>query len=193
MAAKFTRFSETILTKQDRRVVSITVKPLVSDCTGTIYFTDLMVQEGDRLTGYVIHAETLLQKYREDGAIVPPRFYNGVVRSAETVVLFNLGSDTAGLDCYLYPVQDMAAGSVSVGLGAGAHKAAFPMALCARDEVALLASSRECLRNGQPAIKHGFFQYSAAGDSKHPVTLEDKKSARLLFRFQEMQEGGDIL
>ncbi len=193
MAAKFTRFSETILTKQDQRVVSVTVKPLVSDCTGTIYFTDLMVQEGDRLTGYVIHTETLLKKYREDGAIVPPRFYNGVVRSAETVVLFNLGSETAGLDCYLYPVQDMAAGSVSVSLGAGAHKAAFPMALAAGDEVALLASSRECLRNGQPAVKHGFFQYSAVGDSKHPVRLEDKKSARLLFRFQEMQEGGDIL
>ena len=83
----------------------------------------------------------------------------------------------------------MAAGSVSVGLGAGAHKAVLPIALTAGDEVALLASARECLKNGQPAGKHGFFQYSAAGDSKHPVSLEDKKSARLLFRFQEMQEG----
>ena len=45
MAAEFTRFSETILTKQAQRVVSITVKPLISDCTGRIYFTDLMVQE----------------------------------------------------------------------------------------------------------------------------------------------------
>lgn len=163
MAAKFTRFSETILTKQDQRVVSVTVKPLVSDCTGTIYFTDLMVQAGDRLTGYVIHTETLLQKYREDGAIVPPRFYNGVVRSAETVVLFNLGSDTAGLDCYLYPVQDMAAGSVSVGLGAGAHKAVFPMALYAGDEVALIASSRERLRNGQPPVSMDFSSTAPPG------------------------------
>ena len=37
----------------------------------------------------------------------------------------------------------------------------------------------------------GFFQYTGAGDSKHPVTLEEHKSARLLFEFQEMQEGGD--
>lgn len=191
--AKFTRFSETIKTKQEKRVVSVTVRPLIADCTGTIYFTDLMVQEGDRLTGYVIHTETLLQRYREGGQTVPPRFYNGVVRSAETVVLFNLGPDTAGLDCYLYPVQDMAAGSVSVALGAGAHKATFPFALHAGDELALLASSRECLHNGRPAVKHGFYPYTAAGDSKHPVTLADKKSARLLFRFQEMQEGGDIL
>ena len=91
--AEFTRFSETILTKQDQRVVSITVKPMISDCTGRIYFTDLMVQEGDRLTGYVINTETILQKYREDGSIVPSRFYKGVVRWAETVGLFNLGTE----------------------------------------------------------------------------------------------------
>lgn len=193
MAAKFTRFSETIWTKKERRVVSVTVRPLVSDCTGAIYYTDLMLQEGDRLTGYVIHTETLLEKYRENGQIVPPRFYNGVVRSGETVVLFNLGSTTAGLDCYVYPVQAMAAGSISLALGEGAHKAAFPTAARGGDELALLASSRQCLRNGSPAEKRGFFQYSAAGDSKHPVTLEERKSARLLFRFQEMREGGDRL
>lgn len=193
MAANFTRFSQTLLKKADQRVVSITVKPVISDCTGTIYFTDLMVQEGDRLTGYVIHTETLLEKYREDGAVLPPRFYNGVVRSAETVILFNLGSTTAGLDAYIYPVQDMAAGSVSLALGAGGHKATFPGAVQAGDELALLASSRQCLKNGSPTEKRGFFSYTAAGDSKHPVTLEERKSARLLFKFQEMQEGGDIL
>lgn len=193
MAAKFTRFSETILTKRELRVVSVTVRPLVSDCTGTIYFTDLMAQEGDRLTGYVIHTETLLEKYRENGQIVPPRFYNGVVRSGETVVLFNLGATTAGLDCYVYPVRDMAAGSISLALGEGAHKAAFLSAASAGDELALLASVRQCLKNGGPTEKRGFFQYSAAGDSKHPVTLELRKSARLLFRFQEMRESGDRL
>ena len=193
MAANFTRFSETILKKEDQRVVSITIKPMISDCTGNIYFTDLMVQEGDRLTGYVIHTETQLEKYREDGEIIPPRFYNGVVRSAETVVLFNLGSTTAGLDAYIYPVQDMVAGSISLALGAGAHKASFLQAVRAGDELALLASSRECLLNGTTTEKNGFFQYSAAGDSKHPVTLEAGKSARLLFEFQEMQEGGDWL
>ena len=62
MAAEFSRFSETILTKQAQRVVSITVKPLISDCTGRIYFTDLMVQEGDRLTGYEITTETIMQQ-----------------------------------------------------------------------------------------------------------------------------------
>lgn len=191
--AEFTRFAETLECKKEMRVVSVTVKPLVLDCTGRIWFTDLMLQEGDRLTGYVIHSETLMEKYREDGRIVPPRFYNGLVRSSGTVVIFNLGQTSAGLDVKVYPVQDMASGSIELSLGAGAHKARFLSAATAGDEFALLASSRECLRNGAATRKDGFFQYTAAGDSKHPVTVEPGKSARLYVEFQEMQDGGDVL
>lgn len=191
--AEFTRFAETLECKKEMCVVSITVKPLVSDCTGRIWFTDLMVQEGDRITGYVIHSETLLEKYRENGAILPPRFYNGLVRSSGTVVIFNLGQTSAGLDVKVYPVQDMSAGSIELSLGAGAHKAKFLSAANAGDEFALLASSREVLRNDAATRKDGFFQYTAAGDSKHPIRVEPGKSARLYVEFQEMQDGGEVL
>ena len=191
--AEFTRFAETITVKEDMRVVSITVKPIVSDCIGRIWFTDLMVQEGDRLTGFVINPETLLEKYREDDVIVAPRFYNGIVRSSGTVVIFNLGSTTTGLDIQVEPIQDMAAGSIVLSQGAGSHKATFLEEAAAGDTFSLLASSRECLRNGAATKKDGFFQYSAAGDSKHPITLEKGKSAKLYIEFQEMQDGGDVL
>ncbi len=191
--AEFTRFAETLECKKDMRVVSVTVKLLVSDCTGRIWFTDLMAQEGGRLTGYVIHTGTLMEKCRENGESVPPRFYNGLVRSSGTVVIFNLGRTSAGLDIKVYPVQDMAAGGIELSLGAGAHKAKFLSAASARDEFALLASSRECLKNGAATKKDGFFQYSAAGDSKHPVKVEQGKSARLYVEFQEMQDGGDAV
>ena len=191
-SSSFIRLAEVINKHQKKRVVSITVKPTLTDCSGTFWITDLMLQEGMPVTGYTPQTKDgYLAKWDGDEENESLVWYNGVVRSAETVVLFNLGSDTAGLDCYLYPVQDMAAGSISVALGAGAHKAAFPAAVSAGDELALLASSRKCLLNGSPAEKRGFFQYTAAGDSKHPVTVEEHKSARLLFEFQEMQEGGD--
>lgn len=191
--AEFTRFAETLTCKEDARVVGVTVKPVVSDCTGRIWFTDLMAQEGDKLTGYVAHTETLMEKYRENGEIVPPGFYNALVRSSGTVVVFNLGQTSAGLDIKVYPVQAMEAGSIELSLGAGAHKAKFLSAANAGDEFALLASDRAYLRNGAPTRKDGFFQYSAAGDSKHPVTVEKGKSARLYIEFQEMQDGGDVL
>ena len=89
---EFTRFTETITKKQDKRVVNITVKPTITDCTGSVWFTDLMLQEGDKVTGFVINSETFLEKYDGDDATDGKRFYNGIVRSAATCVIFNLGS-----------------------------------------------------------------------------------------------------
>jgi len=95
------------------------VNLLLEDCTGTVYFTDIQAQEGNHLTGYTTNTESMLQKYRENETIVPVRFYNGVVRSGETIILFNLGSTSAGLDCHIYPNQNMAAGSIQLSQGAG--------------------------------------------------------------------------
>ncbi|MBR1477397.1 MAG: hypothetical protein IJ608_05485 [Lachnospiraceae bacterium] len=188
--AEFTRFSETILKKKDARIVSVKVSLVVTDCTGIFWFTDVMAQEGDRLTGYVINTETLTEKYREDGEVVPKRFYNGIVRSEAALVILNRGADTAGLDFKVYPIQTMEDDSIVISQGAGSHKAKFVSAVRAGDEFALLASTRQGLRNGSAVTKEGFFQYSAAGDSKHPVTVEKYKSARVYVEFQETQDGG---
>ena len=179
----FIRLAEVINQKQDMRVVSVTVKPTITDCSGTIYFTDLQLQEGAALTGYTPHTEVFLQKFREDGEVKAPVWFNGVVRGEETVILFNLGQTSAGLDVHLYPKSDMEGGQI----------AAFPNAMNAEDDVALLASTRECTRNGSPEKKEGFYQYSAAWDSKHRVTLAEGKTARILFEMQEMQDGGALL
>jgi hypothetical protein len=193
MAAIFTRFSETINLKENKKIFSIAVKPFINDCTGKVYFTDIQVQEGDKLTGYTPNTETMLKKYRVDGTIVPVRFYNGIVRSKETLVLFNLGSTSAGLDCHIYPIQNMAGSSIELSQSAGAHRLKLKSSVNKDDEISIKASTRECLKNGSPTEKEGFFQYTAAGDSKHIVTLEDGKSARVLFEFQEMQEGSERL
>ena len=185
---------ETVAKKEKKRIVSITVKPLVKDCTGTVWFTDLMLQEGNRLSGYVPNTETLQKAYAtgDEYAVSGKRFYNGIVRGSMTCIIFNLGKTTAGLDWKITPIQSMKAGSVSLALGAGAHKATFTEAAAAGDELSLLASTRECLKNGESSSKDGFFQYSAAGDSKHPVTVEDRKSARLYVEFREMEDGDVI-
>ena len=189
----FIRLAEVINRKQDMRVVSVTVKPTITDCSGTVYVTDLQLQEGSALTGYAPHTEKCLEKYREDGNVKAPVWFNGVVRGEETVILFNLGTTSAGLDIHLYQKSPMAAGSVSLCQGVGGQKGSFPQALSAGDDLALLASMRECTKNGNPEKKEGFYQYSAAWDSKHRVTLENGKTARLLFSMQEMQDGGEPL
>lgn len=189
MSKGFTRLSETINLKEEKKVFNIRVKPFISDCVGKVFFTDIQLQEGSNLTGYTPNTETMLEKLRLDGSISPIRFYNGIVRNKETIVLFNLGTTSAGLDAFIYPNQYMAKGSIELSQGYGSHKLKIKTSLNKDDEIKIKASTRQCLKNGSPTEKEGFFLYSAAGDSKHIIKLEDKKSARVLFEFQEMQEG----
>lgn len=186
--AGFERFVEVIEKKESKHVVSVTVRPIVTDCTGAVWFTDLMLQEGDKLSGYTHHTKGFLKKSEN-----APVWFNGIVRSEETVILLNLGGTSAGLDIHFYPKQDMTGGSVTLAQGVGGQKASFPNAMYAGDDVALLASSRECTRNGHKEKKDGFFQYSAAWDSKHIVSLPQGKSAQLLYSMQEMDDGGVLL
>lgn len=190
-SSSFVRLAEVINKHQEKRVVSVTVKPTLTDCSGTLWITDLMLQEGMPVTGYTPQTKDgYLAKWDGDEENESLVWYNGVVRSEETVILFNLGGTSAGLDIHLYPKSAMAAGSVSLCQGVGGQKASFPGALKAEDDLALLASTRACTKNGVTEKKEGFYQYSAAWDSKHKVTLEDGKSARVLFEIQQMQDGG---
>lgn len=187
----FVRLAETINKHQDKRVVSVTVKPTLADCSGALWITDLMLQEGTPVTGYAPHTEDgYLAKWDGDDENESLVWYNGIVRSEATVILFNLGETSAGLDIHLYPKSNLAAGSVSLCQGVGGQKMSFPNAMSAEDDIALFAGTRECTKNGAAEKKEGFYQYSAAWDSKHKVTLEEGKSARVLFEIQQMQDGG---
>ncbi len=78
------------------------------------------------LSGYAPHTEAMLEKSTEDGAEKSPVWFNGVVRSKETVILFNLGETSAPLDIHIYPKADMAAGTVKLSQGVGGQKVSFP-------------------------------------------------------------------
>jgi len=170
--------------KQEKRVASVTVRPVLSNCTGALYITDLQLQECGKLTGYTPHTETMLRP-----ASSPPRFHNGVVRSGAIIILPVYGETSTALDCRIYPNQPMAPGSIGLAKGAGSHRMTFLDAASPGDEFALIATERLCLKNGASTPKHGFFQYTAAHDSKHLVTLEKGKSARVYFEYHEMMEG----
>ncbi len=183
--AEFKRFTETLDCKKELRVVRASVRLLVSDCTGRVWFTDLMFQEGDQLTGYTSHTEELSAK-RES----LPVFFNGIVRGEATIIYPNTGTDSAGLDVTLFVEQDVPEGRVSISHQNGAQKMVFGGAVKGGDTLSLLASSRQCLRNGRPIPKDGFYQYAAAGDNRHAITLGKGVRANLLVEFQEMQERG---
>src|SRR5690625_7737190 len=110
----FTRFSESFNLKEDKKVFSIRVKPFINDCSGRIYFTDIQLQEGTNLTGYTPNTEIMLERYKKNGNIARKRFYKGMVRGKETIVLFNLGKTSAGIDAYIYPIQTIQTNTIEI-------------------------------------------------------------------------------
>ena len=190
--AEFIRLAEVVNKKKDMRVVSISVVPTITDCAGTIWVTDLKLQEGAVTSGYAPHTEKMLNKYRNGDEIKPPVWFNGIVRSKETVILFNMGETSAPLDIDVFPKSNMSAGTIELAQGVGGQRVRFPMAVKKDEDVSLYATTRECKKNGVPAKKDGFYQYSAAWDSKHIVKVENGKTARLLYTMQEMQDGGEL-
>ncbi|MDL2318562.1 hypothetical protein LJC74_05750 [Eubacteriales bacterium OttesenSCG-928-A19] len=179
----FIRFAEIVKVKEDKHVVGVAVQPTLADCTGTIYFTDLQLQEGGVITGYAPSTQGMIASGQTE------HWFNAIVRTGATLIIPNLGETSAPLDVSLYPLQSMEAASVSIAQGAGSNRATFLAAASPGDELSLLATTRQCLRNGSPTDKDGFFQYSAAQDSKHPVTLQKKSSARVLLTYRETAEG----
>lgn len=177
------RFSEVVKVKEDKRVASVAIRPTIADCTGVIYFTDLQLQEGGVVTGYAPHTRGMMAAGQAE------HWFNAIVRTGATLIIPNLGETSAPLDVSLYPLQAMEAASLSVAQGAGSHRATFLEAASPGDDFSLLASSRQCLQNGSPTEKEGFYQYTAAQDSKHPVALKEKCSARVLLTYRETKEG----
>ncbi|MCM1333778.1 MAG: hypothetical protein NC084_11735 [Bacteroides sp.] len=187
---KFTRFAETLKRKEEKRIVSVTVKLLVSDCKGRFRFTDIMFQEGGNLTGYLPENKIMLEKLKDGEKLIAPVFFNGIIRESATIIYPNTGTETAGLDVYLYPQQDIEKGQISVSHRYDAQKAVFMEDVQGSDTLALLSSQRKCLKNGIETAKRGFFQYSASGDNKHEIFLGEGKRANILVELQEMAESG---
>lgn len=182
---KFIRLAETVNKKKSGRVAGITVKIVVSNCEGKIWFTDIMLQEGKVLTGYSPKTETFLKK-SANGEV----WFNGVIRSENTIILPNLGGTSAGLDIHISPKTTIESGTLALAQGVGGQKVKFPNQIKKDDELALLSSTRNCTKNGTAEPKEGFYQYTAAWDSKHIVSIPNGKCVQALFSFTET-DGGD--
>ncbi len=62
--ASFTHMAQAV-NPQGERVKKITIRICVTDCTGTLYITDMFLQGGSIATGWVGHVSEI--KWTEDG------------------------------------------------------------------------------------------------------------------------------
>jgi hypothetical protein len=57
--AYFTQTDHDLSPKGSKRVKSITVRVCVTDCTGTVFITDMLLQGGTIATGWVGHVSEI--------------------------------------------------------------------------------------------------------------------------------------
>lgn len=55
----FTQTAADVTPKGHERLRSITIRLFVSDCTGAVYFTDMLLQGGSIATGWVGHVSEI--------------------------------------------------------------------------------------------------------------------------------------
>ncbi len=187
----FMHLTKKIERQEDKRVKSITIKPTISDCNGEFYITDMQLQEDDKPTGYTIETE-MLSKKTDGFNAVPPIFFNGIVRDSAVIIYPNTGTETTGLDCYIYPQQYIGGGNISISHVNGAQKVTFTESVKAGEEIAFLASSRRCMKDRKPFKKDGYYQYSAAGDNRHIIHVGAGKRVNIIVELQEMQRESEM-
>lgn len=63
--AYFSQMAADASPKSYERLRSITIRLCVTDCTGTVYFTDMLLQGGSIATGWVGHVSEI--QWTQDG------------------------------------------------------------------------------------------------------------------------------
>jgi hypothetical protein len=177
----FIRFSEALkLREKEKRVASATLTVTASDATGTVLVTDVMLQKGSYVSGYTPDTAEFTTPSQAS------HHFNGVFRGRAAFVVPGSGSFPTALDITVQPKQ--ATSAVKAAMGVGSHRASFGGGAAKDDVLQLKASTREALKNGQPAEKRGFFSYIAVWDDHHIVEVDDRKGANVLFEFTETEE-----
>ena len=188
----FTRLAGLIRPARAKKVSRFDVKFVWSKCAGTVWVTDLMLQEGWYTTAHLPSTREMLLKMRDGEMIRPPRFFNAVVRGNKTVVLSNLGEVTTGLDCTVYAYGSVP--ELKLAYYPHARQTVIKDSLADGDVYKFHASTRHISKNDVPTHNvQGLFHHIAAGDTRFNVDSVNEGTARpypklrLLLQFQEMR------
>mgnify|MGYP001458505042 CR=1 FL=1 len=72
----------------EKKVDKINVSIRNNDTKGKMYITDIQLQEGKMLTGWVPNTEEILERRRdEDGNIEPTKYFNALVRGEANIIV----------------------------------------------------------------------------------------------------------
>ncbi|AEE95279.1 hypothetical protein [Mahella australiensis] len=187
MANRYMRYLGRIEKSAVKRISRLIVKLVARDFEGVVKTTDIQVQDGKLLTGWVPASQDMLERRRTNGVIEPPKHFNALVRGSAIVLIPNRGSATTGLD-WEASIQKNTTGFFTLSSYYETRTFKYTGTLARGDEVEVNAASHIVLKNGQPANSAeyvGAQMTCPAGDARYRVTMNERDAARFVFRITE--------
>lgn len=192
-ASNYLRYSEDVSPNPLKKVKKVTVTFKVQDLEGLVRITDIMLQAGSVMTGYMIKTDEMLKRTRDtNGNIKPPKFYNGIVRGEATVIVPNNGNATTGLNVDIRPIN-ATTGDIKLSTYYNTRSLTINESLASGDILSLKADSHTVLKNGTilTGDKYGGAPVtSPAGGGKYTLTMHGRDSATTLFTVTEVDKSG---
>ncbi len=198
----------TIPINRRKRVSWLQCKSIMADTTGEVNITDLMLQDGAKLSGYMVNTKEMLRKLREYDLPTESKFFNVVIRGRKTVIIPNRGETikvspyapvvTAPINFTLWAIQALAAG-IQFSHFYRTRIFNYLNTLDAEDKLEFLATAWQVKHNDAVKTKitdyNGLFFEIAAGDGHFNIDLipeefteRPQPSARILVDIQEWEK-----
>ncbi|WP_228378980.1 MULTISPECIES: hypothetical protein [Thermoanaerobacter] len=165
--------------KPKKHVQTLEIRFIVADVETELRITDIMLQDGAFLTGYVPTSKEMLK--REPGIVY--RHFNAVVRGNAIVAVPNRAAVdqdditkrvTGGLDYTIRPLQDLPAGALRLNHLYKTRTFKLNKELKAGDELYFSASKRQVEINGVPTTDwEGFYHTIPAGFGRYEIEMID--------------------
>jgi hypothetical protein len=186
------RVAAIITPAPDKKVAHFDIKTVGGDFTGDISITDIMLQEGGVLAGYIPHLKEMHLRKRDTSNVIEPLKHFGIVLKGGTtcIIIPNTGDITTAIDFILYPFKPMAPGTVEFSHQYRQRWWIPAVQLNVGDVYEFRSSNRVVALNGIPnKAGVGTYLECAAGDSKFNIKLPPGTSARLEVEIVEWTKG----
>lgn len=198
--SQFLRYYNTFVKIPNKKVESITLKVVVENCDITLQITDIMLQEGAVVTGYIPNTAETLLKYRVNEQVVGPVHFNLPLRGRQIIVIPNRGTAPGGSNMQLTAKEDLTAGTVVYSSEYRAKSMILQDSAVSGDVIIMKPRQPFCAINDVQANFTGGLPRVPAWDVKLCIDLVDRELAyrpagNLLFTLEEytLGKGGERL
>lgn len=185
---RYLRYLYTFDKHPTKRVDKINLYIRNNDTKGRMYITDIQLQEGKLLTGWVPKTEEMLKRKRdENGNIEPTKHFNALVREEANIIVPNRGNATTGLD-WEATTEEETTGEFNIGTFYETRVLTYKK-IIKKGQVITAEAARHILRIDDEPVP--FTDYKGpqitapSGDIMYKVQTHNRDAIRFVFKITE--------